>query len=107
MAHVLTNMVKQTSLSTGATTIALGGSALPPYRDFSDVLSEGDTTEVMVVQRGNGRWQAAVYAFSADVLTLVSDHFLASSTGSVVSFSTGIKDVYISPLAERGKPILR
>lgn len=105
MAHILANMVKQTSLSTGATTLALSGSALPPYQDFSDVLSDGDTTEVMVVARGNGRWQAAVYSYAADVLTFV--RLLSSSTGSVVSFASGLKDVEIAPLAERGKPVRR
>lgn len=101
MAHVLANLVKQTSVSGGASTIALTGAALRPYRAFSSVLSNGDTTEVMVVDRATGAWQAAVYTYANGVLTLVSDRFFDSSTGSVITFATGLKDVYIPPLAER------
>lgn len=108
MAHKLANLIKQTSLSGGASTITLTpGSQVSPNRAFSAVLSNGDTTEVMVVDRVTGDWQAAVYTFSADVLTLVSDHFIASSTGSAVTFATGMKDVYITPLAEHGNPLTR
>lgn len=107
MAHKLANMVRQTSTSTGATSLALTGAALSPYRNFEDALSEGDTTDVMVVSRGSGAWQAAVYRYAGGVLTLVADHWLASSTGSPINFSAGMKDVYIAPLAERGKPLQR
>lgn len=98
MAHVLADMVKQTSTSNGATTIALTGGALSPFRSFASALDDGDTTEVMVVSRNTGAWQAAVYRYTADTLTLVK--FLSSSTGSVITFTNGTKDVYIAPLAE-------
>lgn len=108
MAHILADLIKQTSLSAGATSLTLtAGSSVLPNRAFSAVLSNGDTTEAMVVDRGTGVWQAAVYTFAADVLTLVADHFIASSTGSVVTFAAGLKDVYIAPLAEMGKPLRR
>lgn len=107
MAHKIGNLIKQTSASTGSTTIALTGSPSYPYRAFSSLLSNGDTTEAVVVNRDNGQWQAAVYSFNADVLTLDPDHFFASSTGSPIDFAGGLKDVYIGPIAERDRPFLR
>lgn len=106
MAHKLGDMIKQTSASIGATTLALRAAAVP-FRDFSTLLSDGDTTEVVAVNRTTGEWQAAVYSYAAGVLTFDSTHFFASSTGSAITFATGIKDVFIGPIAERGKPFLR
>lgn len=102
MAHVIQNLVEQGSTSTGSTTVALTIAAVAPYRDFSDVMEEGDTTEAMVVNRDvPTEWQAAVYSFAAGVLTFV--RLLDSPAGSQVNFSAGLKRVYIAPLAERGE----
>lgn len=106
MAHKLYNFVKQGSISTGATTIALTVDAERPYRNFSEVLATDDTTEVTIVNRDvPSEWQAAIYSFNADVLTFV--RLSDSSTGSAVTFTAGLKDVYISPLVDReNQPIL-
>lgn len=107
MAHVLANLVKETSVSGGPDEIELTGSPLKPYRGFAAVLSAGDTTEVMVVDRGTGKWQAAVYSYAAGVLTVDPSHFFASSTGTLIDFPAGLKDVSISMPAERTKPFAR
>jgi hypothetical protein len=99
MAHILANLVKQTSLSGGLTTITLTGQAVSPNRNFSVVLSNGDTTEAMVVDQSTGAWQNAVYSYADNVLTFVS--LRSSSTGAQVDFPTGYKTVYIAPVAER------
>lgn len=106
MAHKLGDMIKQTSASTGATTLTLLAAAVP-FRAFSTLLSDGDTTEAVVVNRTTGEWQAAVYSYAAGILTFDAAHFFASSAGSAINFASGIKDVFIGPIAERGKPFLR
>lgn len=102
MAHILADMVKQTSTSAGATALALTGAAQSPYRSFSSVLAEGDTTEAMVLSRGSGAWQAAVYEYAGGALTF--RELLSSSTGAQIAFTPGLKDVYIAPLAGRPQP---
>ncbi|HTE81229.1 MAG TPA: hypothetical protein VK634_11130, partial [Reyranella sp.] len=97
MAHKLANMVKQTGTSAGATALTLTGAPVSPYRAFSAVLSDGDTTEAMVIDRGGGQWQAAIYSYAADVLTFVE--LIDSPTGAPIDFPAGLKDVFIAPLA--------
>jgi hypothetical protein len=97
--HRLENLVKQISISTGTTTLALTGTPLPPYRRFVDALDDGDTTEVMVVNRITGQWQSAVYTYDSDTLTFVE--LIASSTGSQINFGAGVKDVYMAAQAYR------
>jgi hypothetical protein len=106
MSHKLFDFVKQGSISTGATTIALTVDAERTYRNFSEVMEDGDTTEVTIVNRDvPSEWQAAIYRYEADVLTFV--RLSGSSTASAVTFSAGLKDVYIAPLAKReNQPIL-
>ena len=106
MAHVIENLVEQGSTSTGLTSVALTIDARTPFRGFSAVMSNGDTTEAMVVNYDvPTEWQAAVYSFSAGVLTFV--RFIDSSTGSQVNFSAGVKRVYMAPLAKRGEWVPR
>ena len=102
MAHVIENLVEQGSTSTGTTTIALSIDARAPFRDFADVMSDGDTTEAMVVNYDKpAEWQAAVYRYAGGVLTFV--RLIDSLTGSQVNFSAGVKRVYMAPLAKRGE----
>lgn len=106
MTHVIENLVEQTSTSIGATTLSLTGAARAPNRGFADVMSAGDTTEVMVVNNDRRtEWQAAVYRYSAGLLTFV--RLIESPTGSAISFSPGLKRVSMAPLAERGKWVRR
>lgn len=106
MTHVIENLVEQGSTSTGTTTIALSIDARAPFRAFADVMSDGDTTEAMVVNYDKpAEWQAAVYRYAVGGLTFV--RLIDSSTGSQVNFSAGVKRVYMAPLAKRGEWVLR
>ena len=106
MAHVIRNLVEQGSVSTGATGLDLTIAAVPPYRPFSGVLSDGDTTEAMVVNLAlPTEWQAAVYRYATGRLTFV--RLIDSSTGVQISFSAGTKRVYMTPVAERGEWVRR
>lgn len=101
MPHILANLVEQTTTSRGGE-ITLSGPARAPYRNFADVMEVGDTTELMIV--GNDRreeWQAGVYRLGANgVLTLV--RFYDSPSGEPLSFGSGLKRVFISPIVSRG-----
>jgi hypothetical protein len=104
MAHRLPSMVRQTSTSTGLTTLVLNGAARKPYRSFASSLSNGDTTDVMVVDRATGVSQAAKYSYSGGTLTFVE--FISSSTGEQVNFGAGTKDVYVSWTGARAEETL-
>lgn len=106
MSHVIENLVEQGSTSTGPTSIALSIPARAPYRGFSDFMSDGDTTEVMVINRDvPNEWQAAVYTYAAGTLTFV--RLLDSPTKSPISFGAGIKRVFVAPLSQRGQWVRR
>lgn len=100
MAHVIENLVEQTSTSRGAATLTLSGTPRAPLRRFADVMADSDTTEVMVVNNDRrDEWQAAEYRYAAGVLTFV--RLIRSPTGSPISFGGGLKRIAMVALAER------
>ena len=102
MAHILENLVEQGSTSRGEDPIRLTVPASAPYRGFADVMADGDITEIMVVNNDRrDEWQAGVYRYAAETLTLV--RFIDSATRAPLSFGTGLKRVYMAPLAKRGE----
>ncbi len=106
MTHIIENLVEQTSTSTGGTTLALSGAARAPHRGFADVMSDGDTTEVMVINNDRRtEWQSAVYRYATGVLTFV--RLIDSPTGAQITFGTGLKRISMAPLAKRGEWVRR
>lgn len=96
--------VKESSTTTGTGTLTLAG-AVSSFRTFA-VVGDSLTAEVVVYgvdASGNptGEWECftdAVYAASGTTLT--RGVFLASSTGSRVSFAAGTKHVALSRTAK-------
>ena len=101
MAFVVKDRVKQTSTTTGTTTMVLSGSASVGYQSFSDALSDGDTT-VYAITDANGNWETGLgtWESSNDTLTRTTV-YESSNSNNAVNFSSGTKNVFITSPASR------
>jgi len=97
MAYIIADRVKETSISIGTGTIALGG-ASTGYRRFADVMTVGDTCPYVIAL--NTEWEVGIATYSAaNILTRTTIHS-SSNAGSAVNFTAGTKDVFLGPTAE-------
>jgi hypothetical protein len=101
MALVLADRVKDTTTTTSTGTVTLSGTAPTGYQNFS-VIGNGNTTYYAIVGQGTSEWEVGIGTYTSSGTTLSRDTVLASSNGgSLVNFSAGTKDVFVTYPAER------
>jgi hypothetical protein len=100
MAFVIADRVRETSVTTGTGSIALAG-AVTGYRAFSSVLSTGDTTYYTIADQGGANWEVGIGTFTSPSTLARTTILSSSNSGSVVTFTAGTKDVFISLPAGR------
>lgn len=97
MALVLKDRVRQTTTSTGASTITLSGS-VAGYQSFS-VIGTGNTTYYTIA--GTSDWEVGIGTWTSPN-QLSRDTILASTNGgAAVNFGAGTKDVFVTLPSER------
>jgi hypothetical protein len=89
MALIVKDRVQETSTTTGTGTFTLAG-ANSGFATFSSAVGNGNTTYYAIV--GGTEWEVGIGTVGAG--TLARTTLLASSTGSAISFSAGIKNVF-------------
>jgi hypothetical protein len=95
MALVLADRVKETTTSTGTGTVTLAG-ASTGFQAFS-VIGDGNTTYYVIAGQGTSEWEVGIGTYTLSGTTLARTTVLASSnSGSLVTFSAGTKDVFVS-----------
>ena len=92
MALVLKDRVQETTTTTGTGTLTLGG-AVTGYQSFS-AIGNANTTYYAIYASGGSEWEVGIGTYTASGTTLSRDTVLSSSTGSLVSFSAGTKNVW-------------
>lgn len=98
MALVVKDRVQETSTTTGTGTFTLAG-ATSGFQSFS-VIGDGNTTYYTIV--GGADWEVGIGTYTASGTTLSRDVVLDSSnSGSLVNFSAGNKNVFVSYPAGR------
>ena len=98
MTIVLKDRVKETTTTTGTGTITLAG-AVSGFQGFSVI---GDGNETFYTIAGGGEWEVGIGTYTSSGTTLSRDTVLDSSnSGSLVNFSAGTKDVFVTYPAER------
>lgn len=98
MAFVLKDRVKETTTTTGTGTITLAG-AVSGFQAFSAI---GDGNETFYTIAGGGEWEVGIGTYTSSGTTLSRTTVLESSnSGSLVNFSAGTKDVFVTYPAER------
>lgn len=100
MALILKDRVRETSTTTGTGNITLAG-AVGGYRSFSSVMVVADTCWYAIILPG-GAWETGIGTYSA-LNTLTRTTLLESSTGSLVSFTAGTKDVLLCMPASKSQ----
>lgn len=102
MAIVLKDRVKVAATTTGTGTFTLG-SAANGYQNFAAIGNGSETYYTIALQSG-GEWEVGkgTVTDTAGTFTLSRDTVLESSNaGSLVNFSAGTKDVFVTYPAER------
>jgi hypothetical protein len=101
MALVLKDRVKETSVSTGTGAIALDG-ATGAYQTFSTI-GNGNTTYYCIAGQTTNEWEVGIGTYTLSTDTLSRDTILSSSnSNTIVTFSAGTKDVFITYPSEKG-----
>src|ERR1035437_98854 len=97
MAFKVWDEVQETTITTGTTDFNLAG-AVPNYQQFSDFMSNNDTT--YYTAKLNTQWETGIGTYSSGSNSLVRTTVLtSSSSGSKVSFSAGTKTVICGPIS--------
>jgi hypothetical protein len=100
MAFVIADRVKETSTTTGTGTITLAG-ASTGFQSFA-AIGDGNTTYYTIASTVGTEWEVGIGTYTSSGTTLSRDTVLSSSnSGSLVSFSAGNKDVFVTQPAER------
>ena len=98
MAIVLKDRVKETTTTTGTGTITLAG-AVSGFQSFAAI---GNGNETFYTIAAGGEWEVGIGTYTSSGTTLSRDTVLESSnSGSLVNFSAGTKDVFVTYPAER------
>jgi hypothetical protein len=100
MALVLADRVKETTTTVGTGTVTLLG-ASPGFQSFAAV-GNANTTYYTIAGQTTSEWEVGIGAYTASGTTLSRTTVLSSSNGgSLVSFSAGTKDVFVTYPSER------
>jgi len=100
MALVLKDRVQETTTTTGTSDFTLGGAVLS-YQTFASI-GNGNTTYYTIAHQDTNEWEVGIGTYTSSGTTLSRDTVLASSnSGSLVNFSAGTKDVFVTYPAER------
>lgn len=100
MAFVLADRVRETTATTGTGTVTLAGAATG-FQSFS-AIGNGNSTYYTIAGQGTNEWEVGIGTYTSSGTTLSRDTVLSSSnSGSLVNFSSGTKDVFVTQPAER------
>jgi hypothetical protein len=99
MALVLADRVKDTTTSTGTGAITLAGAPPAGFQSFA-AIGNANTTYYTIA--GGSQWEVGIGTYTSSGTTLSRDTVLSSSSGtSLVDFSAGTKDVFVTYPAEQ------
>ena len=95
MALVLADRVKETTTTTGTGTVTLAG-ASAGYQSFA-AIGNGNTTYYTISGQTTSEWEVGIGTYTSVGTTLSRTTVLSSSNGgSLVTFSSGTKDVFVT-----------
>jgi hypothetical protein len=100
MAFVLADRVKETTTTTGTGTVTLAG-ASTGFQSFA-VIGDANTTYYTIAGQAGNEWEVGIgtYTSSGTTLARTTVYRRSSNAGSLVNFSAGTKDVFVTYPAE-------
>jgi hypothetical protein len=100
MALVVKDRVKETTTTTGTGTVTLAGAATG-FQSFA-AIGNANTTYYTIAGQSGSEWEVGIGTYTSSGTTLSRDTVLSSSnSGSLVNFSAGTKDVFVTYPAGR------
>ena len=100
MAFVLADRVKETTTTTGTGTVTLLGAATG-FQSFS-AIGNGNSTYYTIAGQTSSEWEVGIGTYTSSGTTLSRTTVLSSSnSGSLVNFSAGTKDVFVTQPSSR------
>ena len=101
MPLIQADRVKDTTTSTSTGSVTLLGAA-SGFQTFSAGIGNGNTCYYTIALPGSSEWEVGIGTYTSSGNTLSRDTVLSSSnSGSLVSFSAGTKDVFVTYPAAR------
>jgi len=101
MALILGDRIKETTSIVGTGSATLLGATIG-FQSFAAV-GNGNTTYYCIADQGGPNWEVGIGTYTASGTTLARTTILASSNaGAIVSFTSGIKDVFVTYPSEKG-----
>ena len=101
MAFVIADRVRETTTTTGTGAVSLAG-AVTGFQSFSAGIGNGNSTYYTISDNITNQWEVGIGTYTSAGSTLSRDTVLASSnSGSLVNFSTGTADVFVTYPSER------
>ena len=95
MAFVLADRVQETTTTTGTGTVTLAG-ASTGFQSFAAV-GNGNSTFYTIADASGSDWEVGIGTYTSSGTTLSRDTVLSSSnSGSLVNFSAGTKNVFVT-----------
>jgi len=103
MALVLADRVQETTTTTGTGTVTLAG-AVTGYQTFAAV-GDGNSTYYTIAGQTGSEWEVGIGTYTTSGTTLSRTTVLSSSnSGSLVNFSAGTKNVFVTYPAATAVP---
>ena len=102
MALVIKDRVKELTTTAGTGAVTLLGSPTG-YQTFTSAVGNGNTTYYAIVDNTSGDWEVGLGTYTSATTSLSRDTVLSSSNaGSLVTFSSSSKDVFVTYPASKG-----
>lgn len=103
MALILADRVQETTTTTGTGTVTLAG-AVSGYQTFAAV-GNGNSTYYTIAGQTGSEWEVGIGTYTSSGTTLSRTTVLSSSnSGSLVNFSAGSKNVFVTYPASLAVP---
>ncbi len=100
MALQLKDRVLETASAPGTGTVTLLGASLG-YQSFNTALTSGNTTYYAIADLGGANWEVGIGTFTAPDQLARNTILESSNSGSIVNFSSGTQNVFITYPAEK------
>ena len=95
MPFLVRDRVKETTTTTGTGTVTLAG-ASSGFQSFA-AIGNGNSTYYCIAAQSGTEWEVGIGTYTSSGTTLSRDSVLSSSnSGSLVNFSAGTKDVFVT-----------
>jgi hypothetical protein len=100
MALQLQDRVLETASAPGTGTVTLLGASLG-YQSFNTALTSGNTTYYTIADLGGASWEVGIGTFTSPNQLARNTILASSNSGSIVNFSSGLQNVFITYPAEK------